>query len=98
MRGMAMKTLLLVAPVGLLLMACGDLASGRRVEKLPVDVAVPHEAQAPIERTIENFTLGMEKDEAFALFASAIKQENFTLLYMGNSLPDTFTSHFEMDT
>lgn len=33
-----------------------------------------------IARTIESFTLGMGKDQAFSLFASGVKQHNFTIL------------------
>ncbi len=38
------------------------------------------ENQTTIARTIENFTLGMGKEQAFTLFASGVKQHNFTIL------------------
>jgi hypothetical protein len=41
--------------------------------------AVAHAADQTIARTVENFTLGMPKDEAFAVWLSGIKQHHFTL-------------------
>jgi len=38
------------------------------------------ENQTTIARTIESFTLGMGKEQAFTLFASGVKQHNFTIL------------------
>jgi hypothetical protein len=42
--------------------------------------AVAHAAEQTITRTVENFTLGMPKDQAFAVLLSGIKQHHFTLV------------------
>jgi hypothetical protein len=42
--------------------------------------AVAHAAEQTITRTIEDFTLGMPKDQAFAVLLSGIKQHHFTLV------------------
>ena len=42
--------------------------------------AVAHTAEQTITRTVEYFTLGMPKDQAFAVLLSGIKQHHFTLV------------------
>jgi hypothetical protein len=42
--------------------------------------AVAHAVEQTITRTVENFTLGMPKDEAFAVLLSGVKQHHFTLV------------------
>jgi hypothetical protein len=42
--------------------------------------AVAPAAEQPITRTVENFSLGMPQDQAFAVLLSGIKQHHFTLL------------------
>src|SRR5215831_1621897 len=42
--------------------------------------AVAHAAEQTIPRTVEHFTLGMPKDQAFAVLLSGIKQDHFTLV------------------
>jgi hypothetical protein len=42
--------------------------------------AVAHAVEQTITRTVEHFTLGMPKDEAFAVWLSGIKQHHFTLV------------------
>src|SRR2546425_2491627 len=39
-----------------------------------------HAADQTITRTVEHFTLGMPKDQAFAVLLSGIKQHHFTLV------------------
>ena len=41
--------------------------------------AVTHAAEQTITRTVEKFTLGMPKDQAFAVLLAGIKQHHFTL-------------------
>jgi len=41
---------------------------------------VAHAAEQTITRTVENFTLGMPKDQAFAVLLAGIKQHHFTLV------------------
>jgi hypothetical protein len=41
--------------------------------------AVAHAAEQTITRTVERFTLGMPKDQAFAVLLAGIKQHHFTL-------------------
>jgi hypothetical protein len=42
--------------------------------------ALAHAAEQTITRTVEHFTLGMPKDQAFAVLLSGIKQHHFTLV------------------
>ena len=42
--------------------------------------AVVHAAEQTITRTVEHFTLGMPKDQAFAVWLAGIKQHHFTLV------------------
>ena len=42
--------------------------------------ALTHAAEQSITRTVEDFTLGMPKDQAFAVFLSGIKQHHLTLV------------------
>jgi len=42
--------------------------------------AVAHAAEQTIPRTVEHFTLGMPKDQAFAVLLAGIKQHHFTLV------------------
>jgi hypothetical protein len=42
--------------------------------------ALTHAAEQTITRTVENFTLGMPKDQAFAVLLAGIKQHHFTLV------------------
>src|SRR5215510_1178570 len=42
--------------------------------------AVAHAAEQTITRTVEQFTLGMPQDQAFAVLLSGIKQDHFTLV------------------
>ena len=77
---MVMKTSLLVTVVALLLTACGGGWSIVRGDRMPGEVAVRHEAQTPIARTIEAFTLGMTKEEALMLLASGLQQHHLTVL------------------
>jgi hypothetical protein len=42
--------------------------------------ALAHAAEQTITRTVENFTLGMHKDQAFAVLLSGIKQHHLTLV------------------
>ena len=42
--------------------------------------AVAHAAEQTITRTVEHFTLGMPKEQAFAVLLSGIKQNHFTLV------------------
>jgi hypothetical protein len=42
--------------------------------------AVAHAADQTITRTVEHFTLGMPKDQAFAVWLAGIKQQHFTLV------------------
>ena len=41
--------------------------------------ALVHAADQPIPRSVERFTLGMPKDQAFAVLLAGIKQHHFTL-------------------
>src|SRR5215831_4352104 len=41
-------------------------------------LGVPKEPHKPLSRTIEGFTLGMSKDEAFAVFTNGITTKTFT--------------------
>jgi hypothetical protein len=42
--------------------------------------ALTHAAEQTITRTVENFTLGMPKDQAFAVLLAGIKQHHLTLV------------------
>src|SRR5438093_3193273 len=74
MRRVVVKTLGLVASLVLLLTACGGAWSILQGERLPGEVAARPEVQTPIERTIDNFTLGMAQEEALAQFATGLQQ------------------------
>jgi hypothetical protein len=52
------------------------------------------ENQTTIARTMESFTLGMGKEQAFILFASGVKQHNFTILGSNALLFDSVESLF----
>ncbi len=80
MLSMVVKTLGLVASVVLCLTACGGAWSIFRGERLPGEVVARPEVQTPIERTIDNFALGMAQEEAFAQFAAGIQQHTLTVL------------------
>jgi len=80
MRSVVVKTLGLVASIVLLLTACGGAWSIFRGERLPGEVAARPEVQTPIERTIDNFTLGMAQEEALAQFAAGLQQHTLTVL------------------
>jgi len=75
-----MKTWLLVAAVALFLSACGGAWSIVSGERLPGEVPGQPEVQTPIDRTMDDFTLGMAQEEALARFASGLQQHTLTVL------------------
>src|ERR1044071_5130682 len=76
----AMKMCLLIAVVALFLTACGGAWAILQGERRPGEVAAPPEVQTPIERTQDDFTLGMTQDEALARFAAGLQQHTLTVL------------------
>jgi len=75
-----MKTWWLVASLALLLTACGGAWSILQGERLPGEVVARPEVQTPIERTRDDFTLGMTQDEALTQFTAGIQQHTLTVL------------------
>src|SRR2546421_12366644 len=75
-----MQTLWLVTLVALLLTACSGALPIVLGNRMPGEVAVRHEVQTPIERTIADFTLGMAKEEALMVLASGLQQHHLTVL------------------
>ena len=63
--------------------------------------AVAHAADQTITRTVEHFTIGMPKDQAFAVLLSGIKQHHFTLVdtaQIPSPEPMERLEHTPMDT
>jgi len=56
--------------------------------------ATSQETQKGLSRTIEGFTLGMSKDEAFVLFAAGVRKKDFTILFGGLGEGGNWTRHF----
>ena len=59
--------------------------------------AVAHAAEQTITRTVENFTLGMPKDQAFAVLLSGIKQHHFTLVETAQTPSSELRERLEHD-
>src|SRR2546426_10993971 len=54
-----------------------------------------HAADQTITRTVEHFTLGMPKDQAFAVLLSGIKQHHFTLVDTAQTPSPELMEHLE---
>ena len=74
-----MKSVLLVVCGVLLLLMAGDITT-------------PEEMTKGLSRTIEGFTLGMDKDEALAILSGGVKKNNLTV-FPGYK---TWTRHFSI--
>ena len=57
--------------------------------------AVAHAAEQPITRTVENFTLGMSQEQAFAVLLAGIKQHHFTLMETAQTPSSTLMERLE---
>ena len=70
-----------------LLVVCGVLL-------LPMagDITTPEEMTKGLSRTIEGFTLGMNKDEALAILSGGVKKNNLTIF--GGFSPGHFCKSF----